>query len=57
MAPGHLSHPAPPVAAFRDRITGAGVTISRVGSSEQLKLLLFQALTELRGPVRDRRIR
>jgi hypothetical protein len=35
--------------AFRARITDAGITIFRVGSSEQLELLLFQALTELRG--------
>src|SRR6266568_1182330 len=35
--------------AFRDRITGIGITISRVRSSEQLEMLLSQALTELRG--------
>ena len=33
--------------AFRGRVTGAGITICRVGSAEQLELRLFQALTEL----------
>ena len=31
------------------RITDAGMTVQRVGSPDQLELLLFQALTELRG--------
>lgn len=35
--------------AFRDRIIGSGITISRVRSSERLETLLNQALTDLRG--------
>lgn len=34
---------------FRRRIADSGITIKRVESPEKLELLLFQALTELRG--------
>src|SRR5262249_40784603 len=33
---------------FRQKITGAGSTVQRVASPDQLELLLFQALTSLR---------
>jgi len=35
-------------AAFRARAAGAGITVRKVGSPEQLETLLFQALTEVR---------
>jgi hypothetical protein len=37
--------------AFRERITGAGTTIQRVGSPDEVGLLLYQALTERREQV------
>jgi hypothetical protein len=33
---------------FRRRIIGAGTTVQRIGSPDQLELLLFQALTDVR---------
>jgi hypothetical protein len=36
-------------AAFRVRAAGAGITVRKVGSPEQLETLLFQALTEVRA--------
>ena len=36
-------------AAFRTRAAGAGITVRKVASPADLGLLLFQALTELRG--------
>ena len=37
--------------AFRARVKEAGMTVAAVGSADRLELLLFQALTELRGQV------
>jgi hypothetical protein len=36
-------------AAFRARMSEAGITVRKVGSPEQLETLLFQALTEVRA--------
>ena len=36
-------------AAFRVRVAEAGITVQKVGSPERLGMLLYQALTELRG--------
>jgi hypothetical protein len=35
--------------AFRVRVAEAGITVQKVGSPERLGILLYQALTELRG--------
>ena len=38
-------------AAFRTRVAEAGITVQKAAAPDRLETLLFQALTDLRGPV------